>query len=230
MLDVYLLPGLDGTGTLFAPFLDFAPAWACPIVIPYDPDVSRGYEELALLVASIVDNEKPHILLGESFSGPVAILAARKNPENLKSVVLCASFAINPYRLPALLFPPPLFRAALRRPVPDFVLSFFLGARRGSRLFSAVRSTVRSVSKAVLSDRVEEIVNVDVTRELSELERPMLYLKATHDRVVPSASLAEILRIKPETQVKEIASSHLLLQSEPEKAWGAISEFLGVDS
>jgi pimeloyl-[acyl-carrier protein] methyl ester esterase len=43
-----LLPGLDGTGKLFAEFLKALDSRVSANVVPYAPDVPLGYDELEL--------------------------------------------------------------------------------------------------------------------------------------------------------------------------------------
>lgn len=45
-LRLILLPGLDGSGVLFAPLLRHLPPDVEPVVVRYPPDRALGYEEL----------------------------------------------------------------------------------------------------------------------------------------------------------------------------------------
>jgi len=230
MTDVYLLPGLDGTGTLFSPFINAAPEWANPIVVPYDNSVSRDYDELALGVSKLIDFDKSHILLGESFSGPVAILAATKSKQNLAGVVLCASFVKDP-------------RPLISRFTPDFLLRFFVarfGRENGIRHFLALKDSpaellkaaaavIRSVPGKTLMSRLKLIQSVDVSQHLSDIDCPVLYLRATRDKVVPQAAADLIRRLKSDASLAEIDTSHFLLQTRPKEAWDAIGRFANHD-
>jgi hypothetical protein len=74
-----LLPGLDGTGKLFAEFVKLLDPGVCAMVVAYPPDQPLGYEELDALVRGILDKprrDQRYVLLGESFSGPLAIRSA----------------------------------------------------------------------------------------------------------------------------------------------------------
>ena len=78
---VVLLPGLDGTGKLFAELVKSLDPGVSAIVVAYPRDQPMGYEELDTLVMSVLNKLPPdqrYVLLGESFSGPLAIrIAAR---------------------------------------------------------------------------------------------------------------------------------------------------------
>jgi pimeloyl-ACP methyl ester carboxylesterase len=73
-----LLPGLDGTGKLFAEFVEALKSVVECVVVAYPCDQPMGYGELEGLVVSALPKDRPFVLLGESFSGPLAIrIAAR---------------------------------------------------------------------------------------------------------------------------------------------------------
>src|SRR5450755_3555099 len=92
-----LLPGLDGTGKLFAEFVQvLSPKVEC-VVVAYPKDQPMGYGELEGLVVSALPNNRPFVLLGESFSGPLAIRIAARAPKGLVGLILSVTFAKNPY-------------------------------------------------------------------------------------------------------------------------------------
>src|SRR6266567_2475238 len=92
-----LLPGLDGTGKLFAAFVRALGAGVESRVIGYSPDEPLGYEELEPQVRAALPRDRPYVLLGESFSGPIAMRIAAsvraprpRGPERHDPVVDCA--------------------------------------------------------------------------------------------------------------------------------------------
>src|SRR5262245_23390841 len=95
-VSLVLLPGLDGTGNLFRPLLQKLPAEVEPIVLSYPAREFLDYSALAQLALRSLPTDRPVVLLGESFSGPVAVLAAAAQPKGLLGVILCASFVIAP--------------------------------------------------------------------------------------------------------------------------------------
>ncbi len=58
-------------------------------------------------------------------------------------------------------------------------------------------------------------MDVDVSEELSQVTIPSMYLRASHDRVVPQAASELISSILPDIQVKTLAGPHFLLQAAP---------------
>src|SRR5262245_11899688 len=95
-MHLLLLPGADGTGILFAPLLSALPPALQPLVVRYPPDQPLGYADLLPLVEEAVPASGDFLVLGESFSGPLALLLAARRPPGLRGVILCASFARNP--------------------------------------------------------------------------------------------------------------------------------------
>lgn len=96
MTTLLLLPGLDGTGRLFGPLLRELSAGWHPVVVSYPMDANADYEVLTQLALRAVPADGPLVLLGESFSGPVAIKLAVALGARVQALILCCSFARNP--------------------------------------------------------------------------------------------------------------------------------------
>src|ERR1700719_4469607 len=92
-----LLPGLDGTGKLFTEFLKAIQNRVDTLVVAYPNDTPMNYDELETLVRAALPADRPFILLGESFSGPLAIRIAARQPAWLAGLILCGPFCSNPY-------------------------------------------------------------------------------------------------------------------------------------
>ena len=82
-----LLPGLDGTGEQFAPLLRELPSTIAPVTVRYPVDRALGYEELLPLALEQLPADCPFVLVGESFSGPLAIRLAAQRPPGLRALV-----------------------------------------------------------------------------------------------------------------------------------------------
>src|SRR5579883_1951220 len=118
-----LLPGLDGTGRLLEEFARSLGRTSTVRVVRYPPDLAASYVELEDVARALVPVDKPYILIGESFSGPIAISLAAKAPQGLVGLVLCATFARAP--LPFLRPFTPWLRYAPTQ-LPAFVLRHLL--------------------------------------------------------------------------------------------------------
>lgn len=92
-----LLPGLDGTGRLFEPLLRALPrnVHASVIGYPASPSHGQNYEVLTEFAGERL-GEGPLLLVGESFSGPIAVELAARHPEKVRGLVLAVSFLTPP--------------------------------------------------------------------------------------------------------------------------------------
>ena len=96
MIALVLLPGMDGTGQLFGRFLEALGPEVRAIVIAYPPAQNLDYSQLEAFVRSKLPSDQPFVILGESFSGPIAVSIAASPPDGLRGIVLCCSFVRNP--------------------------------------------------------------------------------------------------------------------------------------
>jgi pimeloyl-ACP methyl ester carboxylesterase len=97
MVAIVLLPGMDGTGALFAGFVSALGADFEPIVVSYPPERALDYRALEEFVHAQLPDGRSFFLLGESFSGPIAISLAASKPDGLIGLVLTCTFAKNPH-------------------------------------------------------------------------------------------------------------------------------------
>lgn len=220
-----LLPGMDGTGELFRPFLDAMQQQYPVRVVDYPTSGVLGYAELEIAMRASIPREGEFFLLGESFSGPVAIAIAASRPPGLKGLILSCTFARNPRPyLGALQF---LIGALPTGPVAMRCASAaLLGSYSTASLRGAFLEAVGKVTPDALRARLRAVVSVDVTRELAAIDVPTLYLRATHDRVVPTSAGELIKRVKPEAHLIDVDGPHFLLQAAPEKTARLVAEFI----
>jgi pimeloyl-[acyl-carrier protein] methyl ester esterase len=214
-----LLPGLDGTASLFGPFVDAAPRASSLRPLPLPNDRPLSYRELSEWVLTQLP-PGPIVLIAESFSGPLALLVADRC-SRVKGVVLCASFVESPF--PPILGHVPRF--VWNRPPPRALVRFFLTGG-DAPWGDAVRRAVRGVAPDVIAKRLEAVLHVDVGAELGRLTAPLLFLHAERDRVIPRHSHARARALKPSAQFAEVSAPHLLLQMAPAEAWTHIGPFL----
>ncbi|MEM8983428.1 MAG: alpha/beta hydrolase [Pseudomonadota bacterium] len=224
-MKLVLLPGMDGTGDLFASFVDALPAPIEPAVVAYPVDQTLSYAQLTALVRDRLPTDEPFAVLGESFSGPIAIRLAAEQPTNLKGVVLCCTFASNPQ--PLLASMQPLAELLPIQRVPNFLTSFaLLGAAANEKHRADLSTALDKVTESVLSRRLQAIATVDVRKELSAVAVPMLYLQATKDRLVPRAAADRLRQQQRRIEVISIDGPHMLLQTQPTVAADVVCEFL----
>ena len=217
---IVLLPGLDGTGALFEDFVRAAPLGVSLEIIAIPPE-SLGYSELVDRLGPTLHLTADTILVAESFSGPLAILLAARY--GVAALVLCNSFVVHPrarmFRVLAVSF---LFRI---RPPIALLRRYLVGPRASRELLARIRAALATVAPAVLASRVRTVLSVDVASQLAVCTMPLLYLRGTHDRLVPNSSVdAVVSAASVPVSVARVDGPHLLLQTAPEAAWQAIRE------
>ena len=219
-----LLPGLDGTGDLFAPLVEALGPDVPTITVRY-PDQPLDYPAHEAIARAALPSVRPFVVLGESFSGPIAISLAAQAPPGLRGYILCCSFVRSPR--PVLKLLRPLLAFVPPQRVPDAVATYFLMGRFVTpRLRQMHAQTLRRVSPRVLVTRLAAIAGVDVLAKLQHLALPGLYLRATEDRLVPKSAATLFSRRASNARVEDIQGPHFLLQSRPAPAAEAIRKFV----
>ena len=199
MVAVVLLPGMDGSGLLLNEFLSELECKS--IVVSYPTDQPSGYEQLEQHVRSFLPSDESLVLLAESFSGPLAIALAANPPPQLKALVLVCTFARLPIPSFALLWfkavgLPPLWRA------PMFLASRMLFGRfRSEAKEAALSRAIKTVTPQTWRARLNAVLSADKTPSLCRIQLPLLYLRASEDRVVFSSASAVISAHVPGTKV-----------------------------
>lgn len=223
-MKLLLLPGLDGTGDLFAPLVSALPNEIDPVVVSYPGDELLGYAELKQLVRKSIPDCQPYALLGESFSGPIAVSLAAEKPGNLRALILSCSFVRSPsisLLLLRRLIPVVPTHSSLAR----IARNYLLGAN-SQELRQLVDQCLSKVAPKIIRHRIISVATADESEALRSVSSPTLYLAAFDDRLVGERSRIEISQILPETQIVQIAGSHLLLQSNPDKCAAEIYRFI----
>jgi pimeloyl-[acyl-carrier protein] methyl ester esterase len=225
-MNLVLLPGLDGTGTLFADLVAAIPDDIDVDVVRYPTNLSC-YSAISDIVRSRMPRREPFVLLAESFSTPLAIQYAATNPANLKALIVCAGFAASPVagvrRIAYSALAPALAGIAL----PKFAARLLLvGLDAPDALVAAVQSAISSVPSKTVAARIRAVLACDVRVELNQIAVAVLYLRATQDRLVQASCLEEIQRIRPQTTAVAVYGPHLIVQREPAQTAAIIMRFI----
>ena len=224
-----VLPGMDGTGELLDGFIAAMKPGFETTVIAYPRDRALGYDALVEFVRPRLPVDRPYLLLGESFSGPIAIRLAAQRPPGLAGLVLAATFARAPR-------PPwsPLGSSALSPLAPLLPLTrllagwaalVMLGRWRSRQWVARLRSVLGSLDPVVMRHRLSEVARVDVSAALAATVCPLLYLRATRDRLVSADSWRLIEKARPDAQCVGLDAPHFLLQARADAAAGAIERW-----
>ncbi|MGV3582972.1 MAG: alpha/beta fold hydrolase [Methylophilus sp.] len=224
-ISLILLPGLDGTGLMFEPFVAALGNEFDIKVVAYPASQSLGYAELEVIAREALPKEGPYVILGESFSGPIAISLAASASTQLVGLILCCTFVRNPR--PIFTHFGPLVDLLPFKLVPLPVIAHFLFGRFSTdSLRKLLARTLAQVSFSVLRKRLKEVIMVDVSAKLEAVSVPLLYLRAKHDCLVPSNASTIATRLNPHAQVVEIDGPHSLLQAVPTEAAQIVAAFL----
>jgi pimeloyl-[acyl-carrier protein] methyl ester esterase len=222
-----LLPGLDGTGDLFADFIAALPESWTATTVAYPTDRFLRYAELRPFVSAGVPQVERFVLVAESFSAPLAVWYAATNPHNLAAVVICAGFVRNPLHgwsgAVRALAKPWLFNLKPPRTILEY---FLLGGHASPGLLQRLQEALQRVSPGVLSGRLQEVLGCDARDDLRRTSVPLLYLEATYDRLLSSSCKDEFSKLRPDTVLRSVPAPHLLLQREPQKSAAVITGFI----
>ncbi len=214
-----LLPGLNGSHRLFAPLLPFlgerqVTTLELPQQGPQDPD------SLATVLAGQL-GDNPFVLLGESFSGPVAYRLALRQPQGLRGVIFAASFLRCPH---------PLLPLTRYLPLPGGLLNsgallklFCVGPGASPALLELLRTEIHQLPHDLLRARLRSLS--ELQEPTQPLELPTLHLLPRQDRLV-SRRTAALQQHCRNLQRVELDGPHFLLQSQPAACGQAINDFI----
>ncbi len=222
-----LLPGLDGAGDFFADFVAQLPPGLAPQVVRYPCDEALGYEALLARVEAELPRGQPWVLLGESFSGPLALQLAARAPPGLAGLVLVASF--HRHAVPAFLsaFSGLVGPALFRRAMPGLAVRVVLaGLDAPTRLVSDFQAALATVRPEVLAARAQAALTVDATEAARAVKVPTLYLAAAREALMRHALPDELARLISDFRVEHFDTPHLLLQRQPTEAARVVAAFV----
>ncbi len=208
-----LLPGLNGTTGLFDSLIELNEGVFEILAISYPTEKEKSYSELTKIVLKALESVKGRfILVGESFSGPVALFVSSAKPVGMVGVVLVATF-IRPPNLRIGRFLPWRIGFSLTKPLYSLRLAFSKNTNK--TLIAKISVEMQKVSPRVLAARIKDIFSVDASEALIKCPVPVAYFRGRKDFVVPKKNLKEILSARPDVIVVEFDEQHFLLQSEP---------------
>ena len=219
-----LLPGLDGTGELFAPFLAVLPPDLKRHVVSYPRHRFLNYDQLLGLIVQSVPASDKLIILGESFSSPLAIRFAAEYPQCVHALILCGGFIRSP--LPRWMIGLgcrcirflPLNALALRM--------MLIGWKAPVAVRTMVQRVVKSVDRRVLIHRLRLVRDLDCGGSLERCTSALLYIAGSRDRLVGAEARSKIRRVAEKCAVAVLNAPHMILQTSPQESWDAIQKFL----
>lgn len=226
-LTAVLLPGIDGTGRMFGPLSGQLPAWLVPSVIAYPAERFLSYAQLVEYVLPRLPVDRPYIVIAESFAGPLALQLSTRTQENLRALVLCATFVRNPRPHLARLAPLLLRESVLAHPPHKWLARLIVtGIDAPDWMLDQALQIHEHISPRVILQRLYEVIHVDVAAVLRDCRPPILHLYALHDHLILQRPTREIQQIRPDITSIGIDGPHFLLQTRPQQCEAAIEKFL----
>jgi pimeloyl-ACP methyl ester carboxylesterase len=223
MPELVLLPGVDGTGTLFGPFLA-ALGDVIPVrIIPYPANGTTSYPEITAWVRDRLP-AGDFVLLGESFAGPVAASLAAERPDGLRGLILCSTFLRNP-RPMARHLSPLLGLLRVSRGLARLASPALLGRRPAADIRAKFIEAVGGMTAQTLRGRLRSVLSAGGASP-SRIDVPVLCLRATRDVLVPGSSAKWIRHVLPEARIVDVDGPHGLLQASPLACARHVSEFI----
>jgi pimeloyl-[acyl-carrier protein] methyl ester esterase len=219
--ELLLLPGLDGTARLFDRLEECLGDRIPTRRLSYPADPAMGYAALAdYVIANLSD--KPTILLGESFSGPIAIDVAGRRPQDIAGVVLSSTFVRSPW-------PSAMLRLAAKinaHNVPKILRRWaMMGQDANLGLQNEFDTVIRGLHADLIAARLREVSRVDASAGIEQITVPILALHGRHDRLVSFRRLEVLLRGKVQAACVLLDGPHMLLQVNPEQSAREIEGF-----
>lgn len=218
-----LLPGMDGSGRLFGPFMAALPPGVTAQVSSYRTDVFHDYDELA---RGVTLPDEPFALVAESFAGPLGLRIAAARPVQLRALVLVASFVVPPSWIPAAWVETLLPLLALRTPPRWVIRRLLVDKEAPEGMVDELVEAIRAVAPRVMAARLGAVQRLDARADLVRGNVPVLLLTGARDRLVGRACVDAILRARPDVRHVELDAPHLVLQRRPRESAHAVSDFL----
>jgi pimeloyl-ACP methyl ester carboxylesterase len=213
-----LLPGLDGTGRLFAPLLPELEQGFKLESVGYPSDHALDLDALAAHAAARVRPGSRYAIVAESFSGPIALRLAAAAPPGLFALVLVGSFVSPPIghfaRACLRLLADVVARPALQN---ESAIAFLLTGG-DTALAKHVDAAIATVAPRVIASRLRMLTRFDARQDLVACPVPILYLAGRSDRLVLPSHAREIQRLRADVTVRELPAPHLVLQAQPRLA------------
>src|SRR5262249_57205503 len=104
--------------------------------------------------------------------------------------------------------------------------TLLLGRFATQASIAAVRATFDEVSTTTFKARLGAVARADMRPALANVDVPVLYLRATEDRLVPRRCADAIARAATLTSIVDIEAPHMLLEVAPAAAAAARKAFL----
>jgi pimeloyl-[acyl-carrier protein] methyl ester esterase len=193
---------------LFAPLLRALPSAMNVKVIAYPASDKMVYEELCSFCAGQLP-DGPVVVLGESFSGPVATLLAHRFPDRVKGLILAASFVSSP--LPRSIAPLLQLPGAINF-AKKFARFLLIGLRSEPETTGLLAKTLSDLPAPVIRLRALQVLNAEYAEQFRSTACPVLVLQGAQDMLVSARYAKKLTRLRPDAELSVFGGPHMLLQ------------------
>lgn len=220
-MKIILLPGVDGTGVLFEPFVNIFKADVPVEVVPLTKDSDQSILNQVSIIEDAVGDEEV-IFIVESYSGLLAYELAKRNKIRIKQIFFFGCF-----------LQPPSFIGKIGRflPVrllniiPDKVIAHILFNRWSSpELISLFRKAIDAGDFSNLKKRIRIIGTYHKPGQVIDV--PCVYVQATMDNLVSAYNIKAFEEVCSNLQVEVVEATHMLLQTQPQQMSQLIHKYL----
>ncbi len=230
-IDLLLAPGLDGTGKLFVWLTQALPsAHFTPRVLAY-PDALRSMDDHTAHLREACQQERPFILLAESFSGPVTQELLRQTPlPHCRGLIFLASFATSPWPRMLRLVCHRAARPLLNMPPPPvWAIKAVMLGQNPQQPPQAIPLT-----RAINAQQPPEtlLARLQILRDLHHPPAPLpanlpptLIIQAKADRLVPAKATQHLRDLLPRARHTTLPGAHLLAQHSPQAVADTITRW-----
>lgn len=210
-MKIILLPGVDGSGILFEPFVKIFKPEAPVEVMPLTDDSDQSILHQVSIIEDAVGDEEI-ILIVESYSGLLAYELARRNKIRIKQIFFFGCFLQPPSLIGKIgRFLP----VRLLNIIPTKVLAHILFNRWSSpELKQLLNQAIQNINFSNIKKRFKTIATVQKPSQFIDV--PCVYVQATMDNLVRAHNLKAFEELCSNLQVEVVEATHMLLQTQPE--------------
>lgn len=204
-----MIPGLDGTGLLFEPFLKLLDNTIEVTVINLN---ELSYE---LLVDDIVAKMRgsKYILLAESFGGHIAYEVAKRVPNQVDRVIVAASFLSRPTWLTSLRRCLPLRLIKTQAFPGKLVNKLTFGNCASKALIASFYTALNEIDNEIIRQRLELVHLLKFERQ--KVAVPCTYVAAKSDYLISKNCYKEFEYAFSNFDKFEVEGGHFIVQSNP---------------
>lgn len=234
MKNIFLLPGLDGSGVILQKLSEALTRLGMRVfVVSYPKEDSYNYEDYANYVKNYINEcigvEQSFSVFAESFGGPIIPLLYKSLHSRIEKIIFCASFVTNPMVGARVL---KFFNKSIQasRISSLAYMVNFLGLNPSSDAVEIFNKAQQGLTDSLVRARINEVLSLSNSgKELAHfnnISTPILYIQARYDTVVLPKGYFSLKRLNPHTQLKVLSSSHLVSYVQSHKVAEEIYYFL----